>query len=605
MSLTTPRSNPTQLLASTNNYAIAPKAVSTSWSKISTGVSHVLGIKSNGKLYAWGYNNTGQLGDSTTVTKSSPVQIGNSTWNDAHAGPNYSIALRDDYIAFGWGYNDTGQLGDTITTGDYRSSPVQVNSTSWNSITTGTNHVIALKSDNTLWGWGTNSFGQLGQEWYSSFSSPVQISSSTYSSIDAGNNYSLAINSDYKLVTFGDDSAGQLGYTVPNTTVYSWTMIADGNENTLAIRSDGLLFGWGVNNFGQLGQNDLVPRSSPTQIGTTSWSKVAVGASTQVLAITTLGKLFAWGNNIAGELGTNDVILRSSPVQIGTSSWSQVSAGASFSIGITTDGAMFGWGLNSSGQLAIQISWRFITSGGGAQGGIRSDDTLWVWGANTQGEGGLNDRINRSSPTQVGTTQAYSTLAMGTGGQAIALRTNGTLWVWGSNSYGQLGLNDRVNRSSPVQLGSASNWTIVGANWGNGYAINSIGELYGWGDNGAGGASILGDNTSISRSSPVQLGVGTTWSKIFGGTSAVAALDSTGVIYVWGNNASGQLGLNDTINRSSPVQITSVASIAWSQFSVGGQVMVGITTLGRLYSWGNNQVGYLGLNDTISRSNPV
>jgi len=612
MSLTTPRSNPTQLLASTNNYAIAPKPVSTSWSKISTGVSHVLGIKSNGKLYAWGYNDQGQLGDSTTVTKSSPVQIGNSTWNDAHAGPNYSIALSNDYIAFGWGYNDNGQLGDTITTGTYRSSPVQVNSTSWNSIATGTNHVIALKSDNTLWGWGTNSFGQLGQEWYSAFSSPVQISSSTYSSIDAGNNYSLAINSDYNLVAFGDDSAGQLGYTVPNTTVYSWTMIADGNENTLAIRSDGLLFGWGTNSFGQLGQNDVVPRSSPTQIGTTSWSKVAVGASTQVLAITTLGKLFVWGNNIAGELGTNDVILRSSPVQISTSSWSQVSAGASYSVGITTDGAMFGWGLNSSGQL------------------------------------GIDDTLNRSSPVQVGTS-SWSQLSAGFN-YTMALKTDSTLWSWGNNSSGQIGINDTLNRSSPVQVGTSS-WSLIAANQLTSAAVKLNKKLFTWGD---GRASQLGNNTITSRSSPVQVhsndwstnantqvgwsGTLTTggslgiqsdgslwywgyprsvstntaggdysWSQISAGRSHTAAIRSDGRLFVWGLGANGQLGQSDTFNRSSPTQIG--ANLAnegefWYSVSVMESRTVAIRCDNTLWVWGINN-GYVGLADSVARSSPT
>ena len=614
------RSSPTQLTAGTNNYSIAPKPIGTSWSKISIGLSHALAIKSNNTLYAWGFNDQGQLGLNDTITRSSPIQIGSGTWTDVHAGPSYSVALRSDNLAFGWGYNDSGQIGVNIPVGEYRSSPVQVNSNSWNNITTGTNHVIAIKSDNTLWGWGNNNLGQIGQSYPNTevVSSPVQIGSSTYSSIDAGNNYSLAITSTNKLVAFGDNRQGQLGYTPPNTETYSWTQITKNVRVTLAIRSDGLLFGWGYNDLGQLGLNDTINRSSPTQIGAdTNWSKISIGISSIVLAIKTTGALFTWGNNASGALGESTTINRSSPIQVGTSSWSSVSAGATHSAAIRSDSKLFIWGLNTQGQLGlgdtitrsspVQVgtsSWSQVSAGVSHTLALRTDSGLFVWGGNDFGQLGLNDTLNRSSPVQIGTSSWSVVAALAKMSLAVKIGPNSKLFTWGDGSSGRLGTNIVTARSSPMQV-NANNWSTTFNNNYVGYsgtlstgataAIQADGTLWMWGRR---TANFLNDFIGSG---------GYSWSQISSSLSHIMALRSDGRLFGWGSNTSGQLGQSDTISRSSPVQVgpnVSNEGEFWYNVSAGENRTVAVRCDNTLWVWGANN-GTAGLADSVARSSPV
>ena len=302
------RSNPVQVAGYTNTYSQAPKLVSSSWSKISIGPSHVLAIRSNNTLWAWGLNTAGQLGDNTTITRSSPVQIGTPsyTWNDVSAGLNYSVGLRGDGLLFVWGINTSGQLGNILLLStDVRSSPVQVGTSSWNAISAGGTHVVAIRSDKTLWAWGFNTQGQLGLGDTITRSSPVQVGIlNSYISVSAGNNHTTTIDKFKRLYI------------------------------------------WGNNINGQLGLSDTINRSSPVQVGTSSWSTVSA-AYTHTLAISQVGLLFAWGATPANGQALNT----SSPVQIGINSWVSVSSGNNLSMAVDSNRSLYAWGTNTNYQL--------------------------------------------------------------------------------------------------------------------------------------------------------------------------------------------------------------------------------------------------------------
>ena len=186
---------------------------------------------------------------------------------------------------------------------------------------------------------------------------------------------------------------------------------------------------------------------------------------------------------------------------------------------------------------------------------------LWAWGQNAQGSLGLGNTTNYSSPKQVGALITWNTVAGGNL-SSFAIKTDGTLWSWGFNTSGRLGLGDVTNRSSPVQIGALTTWSKIasGISSAGALAIKTNGTLWSWGDN-ASGQLGLGNTTSYS--SPKQVGALTTWSKVASGDDHLLAIKTGGTLWAWGYNGRGQLGLGDITNRSSPVQVGAQAS--WSE----------------------------------------
>lgn len=353
-------------------------------------------------------------------------------------------------------------------------------SLSWIAVSATASVVHAIRSDGTLWAWGSNAAGQLGDGTGTTRSSPIQIGTS------------------------------------------SWIAVSSNGSTTAAIRVDGMLFAWGDNVFGELGDNTVVGKLSPVQIGTSSWSIISVGGGWSMSAITIDGRLFTWGYNAAaGRLGDGTTVNRSSPVQIGTSSWIAVSTGRDHTAAIRLDGALFTWGFGNNGRLGdnttisksspVQIgssSWTAASAGFAHTVAIRLSGALFTWGNNLEGQlGDVSTPIgsNRSSPVQVGSSSwvAISTILSDT---TSAIRfSDRYLFTWGKNNLGQLGQNDIINRSSPTQVGSSS-WSLINSSQNVGGAVDIAGRLFVWGENIVG---QLGQNDIISRSSPVAVNTAT------------------------------------------------------------------------------------------------
>jgi hypothetical protein len=352
----------------------------------------------------------------------------------------------------------------------------------------------------------------------------------------------------YYLYTWGNNAQGQLGLN--NTTVYSspkqvgsltdWLEIAGGGYNSLSVKTDGTLWSWGNNASGQLGDGTTTSRSSPVQVGAlTAWSKVNT-SSNRAFAIKTDGTLWGWGSNGNGNIGDGTVIDRSSPVQIGAlTNWLQVAAGDYGTYAIKTDGTMWSWGNGNIGVL------------------------------------GLNNTTSYSSPKQIGALTTWASLAQGNSIHQLAIKTDGTLWAWGFNFDGQLGQGTKGGGSSgvssPVQVGSLTTWASSSMGAYSSYAITTGGELYSWGDNDFGQLGLGSLGTNIDRSSPVQVGALTTWSIISGANQNAYGITTGGAFWGWGRNLSGQLGQNNTTNQSSPVQVGSLTN--WDAVDGGGSVI--------------------------------
>ena len=285
-------------------------------------------------------------------------------------------------------------------------------------------------------------------------------------------------------------------------------------------------------------------------------------------------RLYSWGYNVSGQLGLGDNVGRSSPVQVG---------------GLTV--------------------WLESTSGYGHTLAIKSDGSLWAWGKNYNGQLGLGNVTYYSSPVQVGALTTWSKIGSGPGGGSdfsLAIKSNGTLWSWGANDSGQLGLGDSgsyYGRSSPVQVGALTTWANISCGSNFSLAIKSNGSLWAWGNNGYG---QLGLGNVTYYSSPVQVGALTTWLKVVGGGYYTLAIKTDGTLWTWGRNDNGQLGLGNVTYRSSPVQVGALTT--WSKIGNGKAHSLAIKTNGTLWSWGKNEYGQLGLGDYGSyygRSSPV
>lgn len=266
----------------------------TTWKQTSAGDSHSAAIKTDGTLWLWGSGGSGGLGDNTTTTKGSPIQTisGGNNWKLVAAGGYFTAAIKTDGRLWVWGRNSQGSLGDNTTTNV--SSPIQTVSggTNWRAISCSRFYMAALKNDGTLWLWGQNTSGALGNGTFNSTSSPVQTVSggTNWKMISCGGYHMAAIKTDGSLWVWGQGGQGQLGnlatgnITSPIQTVSggtNWKQVDAGDYNTAAIKTDGRLWIWGFNDWGQLGDGTTVAKSSPIQTlsSGTNWISVNSGQS--------------------------------------------------------------------------------------------------------------------------------------------------------------------------------------------------------------------------------------------------------------------------------------------------------------------------------------
>lgn len=622
----------------------------------------------SGELWMWGRNSYGQIGDNTIVNRSSPVQTisGGTNWSSVVTSFNSSAAIKSDGTLWCWGRGLSGQLGDNTTVN--KSSPIQTiaGGTNWSSVALGYNFRGGIKTDGTLWMWGNNLSGQLGDNTTTNRSSPVQTitGGSNWSSISCGYGHTAATKTDGTLWLWGSQGywIGATGALGDNTTTMrsspiqtvaggtNWSRVCAGYGATSAIKTDGTLWVWGNNFVGMLGTNDAVSRSSPVQTvtGGTNWSMVSITQNNAV-ALKTDNSLWVWGRGLEGQMGDNTAVSKSSPVQTGLNSkdWRDAWAGSSMVRALKNDGRIFTWGSaggaghlgdnantarSNPTQITGSVFFKNVGEGSnsvhsGAVGNsfttalvdlsdvymekfpFRANDygTVYGFGQGSDGQLGTNNQIAVSSPTQiVSKDNIWVTVSAGYRHSA-GVKSDGTLWCWGRNDSGQIGDNTTAHKSSPVQtITGGSNWRTVacGGTGFNGFtaAIKTDGTLWVWGANDSG---QIADNTTINKSSPIQtITGGIDWRNISCGSAHIVSVKTDGTIWNWGLGTSGQLGDNTIASKSSPVQ-TITAGTTWLSASAGRNYTGGIKTDGTLWLWGANGNGQLGNNSTSSMSSPV
>jgi hypothetical protein len=342
-------------------------------------------------------------------------------------------------------------------------------------VAVGKQSTCAIRSDTSLWCWGGNSYGQLLLPSTFNRLTPIEAAGASRTQVACGQSHSCAVNSQAALSCWGNNGSGELGATptpaagqqvdVPGG---PWQSVATGVYQTCAIKQDGTLWCWGDNTNGTLGTGDTNPSTVPVQVTGQGWSQV----STNYLhscAVKTDGTLWCWGLNANLEAGTTSQFPWS-PVQVGGTTWTQVTTGLYHTCAIKTDGTLWCWGGNFSGQLGndslpplptsqtsdpLQVTgttWQSVSAGQSHTCAIMLDGTLWCWGFNESGQLGDNTLDSKSTPVAVVTFgQTWAVVAAGVT-HTCALATGGSLWCWGDNSAGQLGIGSSQPREIPTRV---------------------------------------------------------------------------------------------------------------------------------------------------------
>ncbi len=596
-----------------------------------TGRNHSLSVHDDGTLWTIGNNDTGQLGTGTTTASATWVQVGSATnWVMVAAGVDYSLGLRADGTLWAWGRNDSGQLGITTNSGTAAANPTPARvSGTYTQVAAGGYHSLGLRADGTLWAWGRNDSGQLGNTTNNGTTAanatPTQVPGTGYTQVAASTSHSLALRADGSLWAWGSNQYGQLGLAAtsgstganptPTQVAGTYIEVAAGGAHSLALQADGSLWAWGSNQYGQLGSmlSSGTLTATPTQVAGT-YTRVAAGEA-HSLALRVDGALWAWGSNQYGQLGiptNNGTTAANSTPALVTGTYVQVASGSNGSLALQADGTLYGWGSNSYGLLRSAASssspvpaaigsalpTRSITMGGSFGLAVRADGTLWGWGSNGSGQLGQNPSVlsQSTSPVRIGTDNDWVMVAAGTS-FALGLKDDGRLYAWGQNRYGQLGSSTNNGTNTPVFTPTlvGSGYKYIAAGFMHSLGVQADGGLLAWGYNFYGQIANPAPASQGTAANPTPRLVGTGYVTAAGGTFFSLGLRADGIAYAWGANDRGQFG-NATNAGSGAINATPTAVTGgpYVALAVGGSHSLGLLADGTAYAWGNNASGQLG-----------
>ena len=514
---------------------------STDWIKISAGSSHSLGIKKDSTLWSWGNNYNGQLGLGNKITTLIPTQIGNeNNWSKVAVSNNASMAIKSDKTVWAWGrvavrdrfYSDS----DSLTT------PAKINDDQdWKSFTFKNKYVLLLKDNGTLWLWDLvlqnpplNTFG--GNQWEVSFASTVNVAS----------------KKDGSIWTWGANSKGQIGNWTSNTekfpikygNSYDWNKIKLGLSQTFSTKLNGTLWAWGANSNGSIGDGSKNTIYTPVQVNLGIGLDSIYPGFFTTFGINTNGNLLAWGLNSSGNYGDGTTTSLYVPTIIGAErNWKKVVSGYFNTFGLKNDSTLWSWGIyNFNGelgngtttgnpfpaQIANDKKWVDVFSCASEfTVAKKSDGTIWSWGLNEYNDVGIT--INKI-PVLVSSDTNWKNISVGSN-HVLGLKTDNTIWGWASNANGQIGDGTFTNRKFPVKLNNNSDWKSISAATGYSMAIKKDGSLWHWGNN---------------ISAPEKIGNSNDWVSISSSGASYYAIKNDNSLWAWGDNNSYNLNKTST-----------------------------------------------------------
>jgi alpha-tubulin suppressor-like RCC1 family protein len=407
--------------------------------RITSGFQFSLGISKNGETWSWGLNDYGQLGDSNTTNVLTPISVwGNKkTFCQITTGHYTSIGIDKNGQVWSWGSNVYGEIGDNTTTS--KCTPVSIlgNKKTFCQITGAYNHTLGIDKNGQIWSWGRNDYGQLGDNTKISKCTPVSIlgNKKTFCQIDTGGQ---------NTVNFGKHSSG--------------------------IDKNGQIWTWGINPYGGLGDNSTTSRLTPVSIlGNKKTFCSLSDGNFYMFGIDKNGQIWSWGYNAYGQLGDNSVVSRLTPVSIlGTKkTFCKINSSNYTSLAIDKNGQVWGWGYNKCGNigdnsvtcrstpvsiLGNKKTFCDIANSSNMSFGLDKNGQVWAWGGGILGN---NQMTIISQKTPVSIHGAKKTFCKISGGYlfVVGIEKNGQVWGWSDNTYGQLGTyNNITSRLTPVRV---------------------------------------------------------------------------------------------------------------------------------------------------------
>lgn len=476
-----------------------------------------------------------------------PERVGTSSlWGEIGAGQDHTLAIENGKLK-AWGDNSSGQCGGVEILEKLEPKALGVDR-DWDRVLPGKDFVVAHKQDGSLWAWG-NAEATNRETSSAIYQDPAQI--------------------------FGENDEASTGWSREIAALESSASNNIG-KRIFGLKNDGTLVGWGgrdgLNSYDNLIRSPWWDLQQDT-FGTMPWTwqslagNLGKGDDSHVLAVRSDGTLWAWGANTGGQLGDGTKVSKDLPNQIGVrTNWMKAFAGGSHSLALRSDGTLWAWGVNTSGQLGAVRMKTFS----------ETNESSNINVTTYQKTVAVGDQVR---PIQVGTSKNWLTLSAG-GQHNLALKKDRSLWVWGGDSKGQLGIGSvapattETNTNSamifsPARLGNAF-WTDVSAGLDHSLGVRSDGTLWAWGNNEAG---QLGDGTRAQRKKPVQIGAANNWKKVWAGNAGSFAQKNDGSLFQWGDSTNENSGSEKIVTEPREVDMSNKLGLGTLVLRKGGEAV--------------------------------
>ncbi|MGN6109001.1 MAG: RCC1 domain-containing protein [Kofleriaceae bacterium] len=629
-----------------------------SWLDIAPTRFASCGLTTGGELWCWGSGEHGVLGNGAEDLLAPMQRIGTATWRSVSTYFGHTCGVQRDGSLWCWGRNERGALGDGVVDDDEIARvPRRVGTDAWTMVQSGFRYSCALRDDATLWCWGANDLGQLGDGTKEDRRQPTPIPGATWRTIALGETSACGIRLDDSLWCWGSDRGGQVGNGDPVADepapvniggARRWSAVAVGESHTCAIELDGTSWCWGKNHDGRLGNGDTVDSTSPVQTVAPPLASIAVGAE-HTCGLAPEGELWCWGASQHGEIPGITTSRLATPTRIAAQPMTRLAIGVSVTCAIDGDAQLYCSGLNGSGQAGqppgethvprradARSDWKAIYADYLHACGLTTSGSLHCWGDGRAGQLGDGSKLDRQLPVDVPGAYVAAALAgpttlalradrtlwstgydvidqrytaepakISTGvaaaaigeGHTCALRDDGVLTCAGSNGYGQLGDGTRVDTTSATVAGA---WRSIAAGQYVTCATQSAGlmdQLFCWGERGMHGALATDDATT-----PTRVDIARNVAQVeIGDLSACARAE--GEIWCWGHNGYGQLGDGSAADSVTPVRVGTRSD--WIDVDVGDVHACAIAADHTLWCWGHADQGQGGTPTVFQRRSPA